>query len=134
MSTVIAIVEDEIDQRENYRDVLTAHGYEVRVYADRPSAEAGFERELPDLALLDIMLGEDMDGGFDLTGAKYLELWARGEYGFEKMDIGVGLLGSDTAFPDSSKTSIKGVALTSEWARYRIQVSEYERERYLPLL
>lgn len=66
MSTVIAIVEDEIDQRENYRDVLTAHGYEVRVYADRPSAEAGFERELPDLALLDIMLGEDMDGGFDL--------------------------------------------------------------------
>jgi hypothetical protein len=62
----------------------------------------------------------EMDGGFDLTGAKYLELWARGEYGFEKMDIGVGLLGSDTAFPDSSKTSIKGVALTSEWARYRI--------------
>lgn len=66
MSTVIAIVEDDIDQRENYSDVLTAHGYDVRAYGDRPSAEAGFQKELPDLALLDIMLGEDMDGGFDL--------------------------------------------------------------------
>jgi len=66
MATVIAIVEDDTDQRENYRDVLTAHGYEVRAFPDRPSAEAAFDRELPDLALLDIMLGEDMDGGFDL--------------------------------------------------------------------
>ena len=66
MATVIAIVEDDTDQRENYSDVLTAHGYEVRAYPDRPSAESAFERELPDLALLDIMLGEDMDGGFDL--------------------------------------------------------------------
>ena len=66
MATVVAIVEDDTDQRENYSDVLTAHGYEVRAYADRPSAEAAFDQELPDLALLDIMLGEDMDGGFDL--------------------------------------------------------------------
>lgn len=66
MPTVIAIVEDDSDQRDNYSDVLTAHGYEVRAYEDRPSAEVGFARELPDLALLDIMLGEDMDGGFDL--------------------------------------------------------------------
>ncbi|MGA0382894.1 MAG: response regulator [Arenicellales bacterium] len=66
MPTVIAIVEDDPDQRENYSDVLKSHGYEVRTYADRPSAEAGFARELPNLALLDIMLGEDMDGGFDL--------------------------------------------------------------------
>ncbi|MGB1613012.1 MAG: response regulator, partial [Arenicellales bacterium] len=51
---------------ENYSDVLKSHGYDVRTYADRPSAEAGFARELPNLALLDIMLGEDMDGGFDL--------------------------------------------------------------------
>ena len=66
MAIVIAVVEDDRDQRDNYVDVLTAHGYDVRAYADKPSAEAGFERELPDLALLDIMLGEDMDGGFDL--------------------------------------------------------------------
>ena len=46
MATIIAIVEDDTDQRENYRDVLTAHGYEVRAYPDRPSAEVAFSREL----------------------------------------------------------------------------------------
>ena len=66
MTIVIAVVEDDPDQRENYRDVLTAHGYEVRTYPDRPTAEAAFNLELPDLAMLDIMLGEDMNGGFDL--------------------------------------------------------------------
>ena len=66
MPTIIAIVEDDTDQRENYSYVLMAHGYEVRAYPDRPSAQIAFEQELPDLALLDIMLGEDMDGGFDL--------------------------------------------------------------------
>ena len=58
MTTVIAVVEDDPDQRENYSDVLTAHGYEVRTYPDRPTAEAAFNLELPDLAMLDIMLGE----------------------------------------------------------------------------
>ncbi|MHC8864849.1 response regulator [Arenicellales bacterium IMCC57338] len=66
MTTIIAVVEDDPDQRENYSDVLTAHGYEVRTYPDRPTAEAAFNLELPDLAMLDIMLGEDMNGGFDL--------------------------------------------------------------------
>ena len=58
MATVIAIVEDDTDQRENYSDVLTAHGYEVRAYPDRPSAQSAFERDLPDLALLDIEDGK----------------------------------------------------------------------------
>ncbi len=62
----------------------------------------------------------EQDGGFDLSGAGALELWARGEYGFEKMDIGVGLLESDVTYPDSAKTSIKDVKLTDMWQRYRI--------------
>ena len=66
MAKVIAIVEDDLDQRENYADVLSSHGYEVRCYAGKADAEEGFRTALPDLALLDIMLGEDMDGGFDL--------------------------------------------------------------------
>src|SRR5210317_1926336 len=36
----------------------------------------------------------DLDGGYDLTGATALEVWARGEYGGEKVTFGVGLLGS----------------------------------------
>ena len=66
MTKAIAIVEDDLDQRENYADVLIAHGYEVRLYASKAEALLGFDDSLPDLALLDVMLGEDMDGGFDL--------------------------------------------------------------------
>jgi hypothetical protein len=62
----------------------------------------------------------DMDGGHDLTGATELELWARGEYGGERFNIGVGLLEADKPHPDSGKTSVEGVVLKDAWQRYRI--------------
>ena len=66
MSRTIAIVEDDVDQRENYADALKSQGYTIQLYGNRPDALAGFERSLPDLAILDIMLENDIDGGFDL--------------------------------------------------------------------
>jgi len=66
MSRIIAIVEDEEDQRENYADALTARGFTVQSYRNRSEASSGFARCLPDLAILDIMLEDEMDGGFDL--------------------------------------------------------------------
>jgi len=66
MSRTIAIVEDDVDQRENYADALKSQGYAIQVYGNRADASAGFRRSLPDLAILDIMLENDMDGGFDL--------------------------------------------------------------------
>lgn len=62
----IAIVEDEAAIAENYRDALQRQGYRVTVYNDRPSATSAFERTLPDLAIIDIGLGDDPEGGFDL--------------------------------------------------------------------
>ena len=62
----IAIVEDDEDQRENYADALKQHGYEVSTYPNRPIALAGMRKDMPDLAMLDIMLEDEMDGGFDL--------------------------------------------------------------------
>ena len=64
----------------------------------------------------------DLEGGFDLTGATELELWARGEYGGEKISIGVGLLGSETSNPDSGKTKEEGIVLTREWQRYSVSL------------
>ena len=61
MTKTIAIVEDDLDQRENYADVLTAHGYEVQLYAGKDEALNGFSESLTDLALLDVMLGEAMN-------------------------------------------------------------------------
>lgn len=62
----IAIVEDEPALRENYTDVLTKQGYQVSAYSTRQQAMEAFEKQLPDLALLDIGLENDVDGGFEL--------------------------------------------------------------------
>ncbi len=66
MPSTIAVVEDDADQRDTYVDVLIANGYAVNAYADKASAQSAFRTTVPDLAILDIMLGQDMDGGFDL--------------------------------------------------------------------
>jgi two-component system OmpR family response regulator len=66
MSRRIAIVEDEPAIRANYADVLKRHGYDVAAYANRADALAAFRTRLPDLALIDIGLGDDVDGGFTL--------------------------------------------------------------------
>ncbi len=66
MSRRIAIVEDDPAIRANYADVLTHQGYEVAVYPDRATAMEAFRVRLPDLAVVDIGLGEEVDGGFTL--------------------------------------------------------------------
>ncbi len=66
MSKRIAIVEDDPTIRANYTDALHKHGYEVSSYGDRQHAIAAFRTRLPDLALLDIGLGAEVDGGFAL--------------------------------------------------------------------
>jgi len=66
MKRKVAIVEDDYDQRENYADALTKSGYEVTTYPNRAEAYSGMKSDMPDLAILDIMLEDEMDGGFDL--------------------------------------------------------------------
>lgn len=66
MSRTIAIVEDEPAIRQNYADAISKQGYRVEQYANRDEAMTAFDRQLPDLALLDIGLGDDVDGGFEL--------------------------------------------------------------------
>lgn len=66
MSKRIAIVEDDAAIRANYRDALRKQGFDVIDYANRQEALAALKSRLPDLALLDIGLGSDVDGGFAL--------------------------------------------------------------------
>jgi two-component system, OmpR family, response regulator len=63
----IAIVEDEPAIRANYAEALRRHGYEVATYDNRADAIKAFRTRLPDLALVDVGLGDDIDGGFALT-------------------------------------------------------------------
>jgi two-component system OmpR family response regulator len=66
MSKRIALVEDDSAIRANYSDALKKHGFEVAAYEGRAEALAALKLRLPDLALIDIGLGADLDGGFAL--------------------------------------------------------------------
>lgn len=66
MQKHIALVEDEPAIRQNYAEALIKQGYRVSAYDDREQALAAFNRELPDLVVLDIGLGDDSEAGFDL--------------------------------------------------------------------
>ncbi len=66
MKKQIAIVEDEPAIRENYADLLSRQGYQVKGYANRQEAITAFRQQLPDLAILDIGLNDEMEGGFEL--------------------------------------------------------------------
>lgn len=66
MSRRIAIIEDEPAIRENYADALRRQGYEVVTFGARKPAYDALKSHLPDLALIDIGLGAEVDGGFDL--------------------------------------------------------------------
>ena len=66
MAKNIAIVEDDPDQRTNYVDAIKKKGYDVVAYSSREEALTGFEQALPDLAILDIILGDEVDAGFEI--------------------------------------------------------------------
>lgn len=62
----IALVDDDDLIRENYSELLREEGYQVRVYADRADAYRSIVFEPPDLAIIDIGLGRERNGGFEL--------------------------------------------------------------------
>lgn len=66
MARRIAIVEDDPAIRANYAEALARHGYEVAAYGGRAEALAALRTRLPDLAIIDIGLGDEPDGGFTL--------------------------------------------------------------------
>lgn len=66
MAYTIALVEDDQLLRANYSQALQREGYLVDSYCSRPEAEAAFARKLPDMAILDVMLLDEKEGGFEL--------------------------------------------------------------------
>jgi two-component system OmpR family response regulator len=66
MKKTIAIVEDEPALRDNYAAALARQGYQVKGYANRTTAMQAFRVRLPDLAIIDISLEDEAEGGFDL--------------------------------------------------------------------
>ena len=58
---IIAVVDDEANIRETVAFALRREGYEVHVYADGAEAWEDFEKKLPELVILDILMPR-MDG------------------------------------------------------------------------
>lgn len=66
MSRTVAIVEDEPAIRDNYAEALRRHGYQVAAFGSRAEAKSAFALRLPDLVIIDVGLGDEPEGGFDL--------------------------------------------------------------------
>ena len=62
----VAIVEDDVALGENYRDALRRQGYAVALYPSRERAREAFASAPPDLVIIDVNLGSDVEGGFEL--------------------------------------------------------------------
>lgn len=62
----VALVEDEPTIRANYADALSKQGYEVSTHAEKDESLTAFKKRLPDLAIIDIGLGDDIEGGFEI--------------------------------------------------------------------
>lgn len=100
MSRTVAIVEDEPAIRDNYSEALRRHGYTVQALASRSEARLAFALKLPDLVIIDVGLGDEPEGGFELcrelrarsSGLPILFLTARDS----EIDVVSGLrLGAD---------------------------------------
>jgi two-component system OmpR family response regulator len=68
MSTakLVAVVEDDGAIRDNYLAGLRRQGYRVAGFGNRKDALAGFANRFPDLVIIDVSLGAEVEGGFDL--------------------------------------------------------------------
>ncbi len=65
----------------------------------------------------------DRGGGYDLTGAKKLTFWARGENGGEAVTFLYGTIGKPKKFHDTATGKLDKVSLTNDWQRYEIDVA-----------
>ncbi len=71
----------------------------------------------------------DDEGGVDLTGAKQLSFWARGEKGGEVVDFKLGMIQKNKPYWDTAKVSLEKVKLTAEWKQYVIPLTGKDLSR-----
>jgi hypothetical protein len=68
-------------------------------------------------------------GGWDVSGAKHLKFWARGESGGEVVSFSFGVIGRDKRYFDTASGKIEKVELTKDWKEYTIELSDKDLTR-----
>lgn len=71
----------------------------------------------------------DAPGGWNLTGAKRLSFWARGEKGGEVVSFEFGLLGADKKVRDTASGKLADVKLTADWKQFSIDLAGKDLSR-----
>lgn len=74
----------------------------------------------------------EVAGGFDLSNAKRLTFWAKGESGSERVEFMVGMEQAPSAVSrDSLRTTTGIVRLKKEWKKYDIPLEDLDRTRLI---
>ena len=71
----------------------------------------------------------DRAGGYDLTRAKKLTFFARGEQGGEIVSFEFGVIPHNKNFADTGKGRLEKVVLGKEWQRYEIPIANQDLTR-----
>ena len=67
----------------------------------------------------------NVDGGYDLSRAKSISFWARGQTGKEIIEFKAG--GIYGVFPDTMEVSSNSIKLTKEWKKHELNLSDYDK-------
>lgn len=71
----------------------------------------------------------DKPGGWNVSGAHRLTIWARGAHGGETVSFGVGLIKTDKKYYDTATQNLSNVVLTDSWKRYEIPLDDLDLSR-----
>ncbi|MEZ5738662.1 MAG: response regulator [Burkholderiaceae bacterium] len=136
MARKIFIIEDDAAIRDNPADALGRHGSEIQAFADRPSAQLAAGTRMPDLAIIDVGLGDEPEGGFELCrwlreragGLPILILSARDS----DIDVVSGLrLGADDYVTKSVSLPHLLARVTALFRRAELQAGQPAEEQVL---
>lgn len=65
----------------------------------------------------------DVQGGYDLRGAKTFSFWAKATKDGLKAEIGFGLIGKDKDYPDTAKVT-KEIKLSTKWKKFTFKLKK----------
>ncbi|MFZ4508262.1 MAG: glycoside hydrolase family 2 TIM barrel-domain containing protein [Fimbriimonas sp.] len=71
----------------------------------------------------------DKPGGYDLTGAKKLTVWARGTTGGEVVSLGLGLIKNDKKYFDTAIVEPVRCTLTTAWQKFEVPLASKDLRR-----
>jgi hypothetical protein len=71
----------------------------------------------------------DKAGGWDLTGAKQLTAWVRGETGNEVINLELGIFGKGRKFSDTGKAKKEGIKLSKDWQEIKLDLTGQDLSR-----